>query len=321
MLAELARQAGDLDAALASCERAVEMFRSIDNRMGVNRIYLTRSDVYAARGELDDALASCDVALSVANASGDRLGILLASIMWAVHGFALGRFEEATAMAVTAMAASADLGGFMRADTLNYGAWSFALAGGDTALAREWLNEAISLLDDEARVGLFGRAVQHSLGEVCRLDHDLEQAETWLQRALIAPPADDANDRVARESLARVSIECGDHAKARGYLLNVLDALTRDGPAADLASCFDAIARLAWAEAADHRVAATLTAAADALYATWAGRARVYAAERDETAAACEASLGPEEFDLAVTAGGALALSDAFDLARSVLDL
>ena len=223
-------------------------------------------------------------------------------------------------MAVTAMAASADLGRSMRAATLNEGAWHLALAGGDTALPREWLNEAISLLDDAAHVEYYGRAVQHSLGEVCRLDHDLEQAETWLQRALIAPPADDAIDRAARESLARVSIERGEYPTARGYLLDVLDALTHDGPAADLASCFDAIARLAWAEAADHRVAATLTAAADALCATPAGRAPVYAAERDETAAACEASLGPEAFALAVTDGSALALSDAFDLARSVLD-
>jgi len=321
-LAHLALQAGDLDAALAYCDRAVEMTRSIDTRLGANRIYSTQATVYAARGELDDALASCDVALSLASASGDRLGISNASTMWTVYAFALGRFEEAAAMAVTAVGASADLGGSVRMNTLAAIAWRFALAGGDTAMAREWLNEAISLLDDEARVEPFGRDVQHSLGEVCRLDHDLEQAETWLQRALVTSPAEDALDRVARESLARVSIECGDYAKARGYLLNVLVALTRDGPAADLASCFDAIARLAWVEAADHRVAARLTAAADALYATTsAGRAPVYGAERDETAAACEASLGPEEFELAVTDGGALALSDAVDLARSVLDL
>ena len=320
-LTRLAMNAGDLNAALALSDRSVELAQRLDNRPLLNRMLLTRCHVHAARNDLSGALADADVALSAANASGDLPGLASSSLMWTSYARRLGRFDEAAAMAHTAVRTSSDLGqsGQQRVQVLVHGASSVRIAAKDNALARTWLEEAVGIRDDTLGGKEPGRTAQLFLGEVCRLGHDLVEAEKWLVRVLGASASDDAWDRSARRNLALVAIERGDNASAHGYLLDVVDTLTCEAATETLANVFDAAAHLTCAQA-EYRVAATLIGAADVRFAPApAGRDPVYVATRDKTAELCEASLGPEAFAHAVADGGGLTTIDALALARVAL--
>jgi len=312
----LAMIAGDSDAALAHCDEALGLVRSLGHRIGLNRVFLGRAALLALRGDHAAALRDCDEGLTAGRELGDRNGIAWAAAHWAGNAAALGRRDEAVAMIEEAIAVAQDLGesNIERALRLNFAGWTSAMAG-ELALGRAWLDEAVALLGEADRREYVGRNILHSLGEVMRLQGDLDGAEALLTESMAAIPAEDLTTLAALGSLARVALTRGDLEVVGSYLANQLKVLAEQPGSSEFPHCLEGIAGLRVAQGR-HQESAQIYGFAEGVRKSRV-RPRAYASDYERGVEACREALGSECFTAAWAAGRVMPLEEACLLARS----
>jgi predicted ATPase/class 3 adenylate cyclase/DNA-binding CsgD family transcriptional regulator len=229
------------------------------------------------------------------------------------HGLALafqGHAAAARAAAQSALAASDAIGGFQRDAVYVVFAYA-ALAGGDTAAARQACEAAWRHTVGQREV--FTRSIT-PLAEAALAGGDLAVARRWADGTVAVVPG--LYQSVALTARCCVAIAQGEPEQAERDAHEALAIAARTRGYLYLPDTVECLARLA-ADGANPQSAARLFGAADAIRQR-TGRARfpMYQADYDAAVAALRDALGEQDFDASWAEGAALSTEETIAYAQ-----
>ncbi len=226
LMAEMLRDLGDMQGALAACDRAL----ATTSERGVS--VRTHAEVLRARGTLlrrvgrvDEAIEAHAEAIAIFKQVGARRMEARAKNSLAFALFVMGRYEDAIALALDAIRIDLAIGGrFQIAKTLSNIGQSYARLG-DTARGRAYLNRARDAHerygDQDARADtlLATSEVLLEAGDVAAADTYVGDAGALT--AVTGSAYDSVHEKIMRALLAR---ETGDSGAAVMYAFDARQA-------------------------------------------------------------------------------------------------
>jgi eukaryotic-like serine/threonine-protein kinase len=214
LMADMLRDLGDMQGALAACDRALETARRAGSALRLRaEVLRTRGALLLRVGRVQEAVDAHAEAIAVFRQSGARRPEARAKNSLALAMFVLGRFEDAIALALEAIRIDLSIGGrFQIAKTLsNIGQCYWRL--GDSDRAKSYMQRA---RDAHERYGdQDGRAATLlASAEIFVETGEHEQAEALIADAAALSAAtgnayDSVHEKILRALLARKRGDAG----------------------------------------------------------------------------------------------------------------
>ncbi len=270
--------------AAAPAFEALELWRSLGDRLGVARSLHQVAGILSVQGRLEEAVAATEECGALARELGDQNLLVSATSKLGQIAQRRGRYEEAAVWFEEGL-------GVLRALGRTEAVAGMLLNLADTARSRGEFEKALRYLEESRaeQRALPSRQLNlltnSGLGEVARLQGDLDTAERLLRSSLAE--ARELGDRwsaaTCLASLANVALARGDSGQALELFEEVLEADPERAFGDALSSFFDGFA------CAEHdpERALRLAGAAEAV------RAAVGLAQQPVIAARVEEALGP----------------------------